>query len=356
MKKGLIAASTIVSCLVLLPGCSAINKGISGLNKLFQTPTIPVSQLKPARESSAQNIHRIAVIHDKRNLSGGSILETNLTGIKLHNSPYFTLVERSAIDNIIKEQTLNDGMLTDSATRIRLGKLTGADTLLSANYSSKVDSNRYKEERSKCVEKGDDWYKCKRSKTYNVSCTKKTAMVVLEPKAVSVESGRILFSRNYSEMTEASVCDDSNKALPTDEQLKGRAIAKVASELKADLAPFTITTDVKLMESDNSKMSNDAEKLFDMGIDFAHEKMYKNACQMFTKAQSAFADSLAITYNNAVCAEFVADIEMAEAFYTKATTMTDDIDKLKLIMDGDSRIAGRLKDMQVISSLSQSRL
>ena len=358
MKKGLFAVTT--ACAIMLSGCvsleKTINSGIKALNNAFTTPQIPISQLKPARESNAKKMKRIAVIHDQSKPTGGAILETNLTNIKLNNSPYFTLVERSQIDSIIKEQKLNDGMLTNSATRIKLGKLTGADTLINASYSAKVDSSRYSEERSECVEKGDNWYKCKRRREYTVSCTKKTAVVILEPKAVSVESGQIIFSNHYSEIAESKVCKDSNDAQRTDEELVGSALARVTDSLKFDLAPFTLTTDVDLMEGDSSSMPDDAEKMFDMGIEFAQEGMYENACQMFSKAQTKYSSSIAITYNNAVCAEFLADVEMADAFYSKATTMTDDIDELKLVMEGETRIKQRLIDIEVLNKLATERL
>jgi TolA-binding protein len=357
MKKGLFAVTS--ACAILLSGCAiteTINDTIKVFNNLITTPTIPVSQLKPARESNAKKMRRIAVIHDRRSSISGSILETNLTGIKLNNSPYFTLVDRSRIDAIIKEQKFNDGMLTNSATRIKLGKLTGADTLINASYSTKIDSSRYSEKRSECTEKGDNWYKCKKSRKYTVSCTKKTAVVILEPKAVSVESGQIIFSNHYSEVAESKVCNDSNDALPTDEELVGSALARITKELKFDVAPFTLTTDVNLMESDSSEMPDNAEKLFDMGIEFVQEGMYKNACQMFTKAQTQYSSSIAITYNNAVCAEFLADIEMADAFYSKATTMTDEIDELKLVLEGETRIKQRFIDTQVLDALVTERL
>ncbi|MGX9463442.1 CsgG/HfaB family protein [Shewanella sp. A14] len=359
MKKGLFAVTT--ACTLLLCGCVSIEKTISNsfesiTNIIFTTPQIPVSQLKPARELSAKRMKRIAVIHDQRKPLAGSILETNLTNIKLNNSPYFTLVERSQIDSIIKEQKLNDGMLTNSATRIKLGKLTGADTLINAGYSAKVDSSRYSEKRSKCVQKGDNWYKCKKTQSYSVSCTKKTAVVILDPKAVSVESGQIIFSNHYSEIAESKVCNDSNDAQRTDEELVGSALARVADELKSDLAPFTLTTKVDLMDGDSSDMPNDAEKMFDMGIEFVQEGMYENACQMFSKAQTKYSSSIAITYNNAVCAEFLADVEMADAFYSKATTMTDDIDELKLVMEGETRIKQRLIDTQILNELVTERL
>jgi TolA-binding protein len=357
MKEGLFAAA--VAC-AMLSGCVSIEKTINDsmktLTNAFSTPQIPVSELKPARESSAKKMKRIAVIHDQRRPTGGSILETNLTNIKLNNSPYFTLVERSRIDAIIKEQKLNDGILTNSATRIKLGKLTGADTLINAGYSTTVDSSRYSEKRSECTEKGDNWYKCKKSRKYTVSCTKKTAVVILEPKAVSVESGQIIFSNHYSEIAESKVCNDSNDAQPTDEELVGRALARVTHELKIDLAPFTLTTDVDLMDDDNSDMPDDAEKMFDMGIEFTQEGMYKNACQMFAKAQTQYSSSIAITYNNAVCAEFLADVEMADAFYSKATTMTDEIDELKLVMEGETRIKQRLIDTEVLNKIITERL
>ena len=352
MRKGIIS-SGLICTVFLLSGCvvtDTLNSGIKMLNNAFSTPTIEVTQLKPARVSSTEQMNRIAVIHDRS--GSGYFLESNLSGVKYNNAAYFTLVERSAIDAILKEQKMNDGLLTDSATRVKLGKLTGADTLISATMSSKVDSSSYSEERTECVEKSSNILKCKKSRKVTVRCTTKVAIASLRPKAVSIESGQIIFSKNYSQKAESSICSDSENTHPSNTELEGRAFSKIATELKYDVAPYLLHTDVDLMEGPSSKVPDDAKKMFEMGIDFVNEKLYKNGCAMFSKAQSKYSDSLTITYNNAVCAEFSADIEMAEALYGKAMMMTDEIDKLKLIIEGQERISSRVQDMQQLSSLS----
>lgn len=352
MRKGIISSGLICTAF-LLSGCvvtDKLNSGLKVLSNAFSTPTIEVSQLKPARVSSTEKMNRIAVIHDRS--GSGSFLESNLSGAKYNNAAYFTLVERSAIDAILKEQKMTDGLLTDSATRVKLGKLTGADTLISATMSSKVDSSSYSEERTECVEKGSNFLKCKKSRKVTVRCTTKVAIASLRPKAVSIESGQIIFSKNYSQKAKSSVCSDSESTHPSNTELEGRAFSQIATELKYDVAPYLLHTNVDLMEGLSSKVPDDAEKMFEMGIDFVNEKLYKNGCTMFSKAQSKYSDSLTITYNNAVCAEFSADVEMAEALYGKAMMMTDEIDKLKLIIEGQERISSRVQDMQKLSSLS----
>ncbi len=357
MKLNTLLASIIIF-LLLITGCKMTDIKIPDLTTLLNSSenslTIPVSYLKPAREPSSQNMHRIAVVYDKRELEASSLLEANLASIKLNNSPYFTLVERSAIEAIIDEQKMHDGILTDSATRVKLGKLTGADTLLSGKLSINTINTNYKEERQECIKQGDNWYKCDKYRTYSVSCSKKEVVANLDPKAISVETGRIILSKKYRQVAEHNYCNDDNEANLSDEKLTSEALAKISTELRADVAPFFATTDVELMESVSSKVSEKAQDLFKMGVEFAEEQLYENACLMFKKSQSEYASSIAITYNNAVCAEFSADVEMAEAFYHHATEMTNDIDALKLIIAGEKRIKQRLVDTNNVEALNAS--
>lgn len=353
MKNG-IAIGVVAVAVVFTSGCNItqkLNDGLSMITNAFSSPKIPVSYLKPANISGAEEMQRIAVIDSNGNGNAVSFLESSLSGIRVNSAPYFTLVDRSIIDKIIKEQKFSDGMLADGSTRVKFGKLTGADTVVSGNLKAKLDSSSYSETRSKCS--GSKIF-CSDKDSYStrVSCSKHTAIAVFEPKAVSVETGRILFSKNYTKTVEESVCSDDEKAMPSDEMLKGQAIALVAKAFKTDIAPYLYTVDVELMEDDDSAIDKNAKQQFDIGVELAENARFDNACSMFAKAQSQYADSVALTYNNGVCAEYSGDIEKAQAFYQQAETLTQDVSELKFIIDGEDRLKARNSDTKMLNQLS----
>ena len=62
--------------------------------------------------------------------------------------------------------------------------------------------------------------------------------------------------------------------------------------------------------------------------------------------------SVALAFNNGVCAEYAGDIEKANAFYHNAATLTDDVDELKYIILGEERLKSRQTDTETLSQLS----
>ncbi|QUN06414.1 hypothetical protein KDN34_02820 [Shewanella yunxiaonensis] len=348
MKKGVFFGSTAI-VVILLSGCNItqqLNNSISYIANAFSSPKVPVSYMKPANIAGAEEMHRIAVM-EQRNDGTVSFVESNLTGIRVNSIPYFTLVDRSTLDKIIKEQKFSDGMLANSATRVKFGKLSGADTIVSGILSASVSSTNYSKEVSKCSDS-----KCKNSYETTISCTKRTGVAVFEPKAVSVETGQILFSKNYTRSVDSESCTGEGDALLSENELKGRAFALIADDFKEDVAPHIFTVNVELFESDDSDMNDTAEKYFDIAVELAEKNRIDNACSMFAKAQGEYASSVALAYNNGVCAEYSGDLEKAEAFYSNAETLTQDVDKLKYIMDGEDRLKVRNSDIKVLSQLS----
>ena len=99
-----------------------------------------------------------------------------------------------------------------------------------------------------------------------------------------------------------------------------------------------------MVESDDSDLTDKAEELLDLAIEFAEKDMPDNACKIFAKAQSQYSESLAINYNNGLCAERANDLELAKAYYDKASNLTLDVDELKFVIEGQVRVTERESD------------
>ncbi|MBH0026453.1 MULTISPECIES: hypothetical protein [unclassified Pseudoalteromonas] len=330
---------------IMLSGCvvtDTLNKGITSLNNSLTTAKLPIIYTEAAKESGTEKMKRIAVISSNRS-AATSIIETNLSSIRVNGQSYFTFVDKTSLSKIIEQQRFNESDITNSKNRTRLGKLTGADTLVTASYTADVDTSTYYEKDSECIQKGDKWYKCEKSREVTVQCSEKIAKVYFMPKAVSVETGQIIFTKQYSHQSSSKVCkgDDPH---PSDSVLRGKALAAVIEELKQDVAPHQVTKNIELMESDDSDLTDKAEELLDLAIEFAEKDMPDNACKIFAKAQSQYSESLAINYNNGLCAERANDLELAKAYYDKASNLTLDVDELKFVIEGQVRVTERESD------------
>ncbi len=349
MKK--ITVCGLVVCLSMLSGCNItqhLKNGVNYITNVFTSPEVTISYVRPANISGTENMKRIAVMEQK-NDSAVSFIEHSLSGIRFDSSPYFMMVDRSTIDKIIKEQKFSDGIIADSNTRVKFGKLSGADTVISGVLNSNTNTNSYSKTVSKCSDS-----KCKKTYEATVSCNKRTVIGVFEAKAVSVETGEILFSKNYTHSADSDVCRGDGDSQLSSDELEGLVFGHISELFKKDVAPYRYSVDVELIESDNSKMSKNSEKYFDMGIEFAEKNSISNACKMFANAQKEYASSIAITYNNGVCAEYEGDLEKAQALYESAEMLSDNIDKLKFAMDAQDRLNIRKAHIETLRKLKDN--
>jgi|GEM_PF-3196096 len=338
MQKKLLSAACLVT---ILTGCNvtqALNNTVSSFTNVFTSPEVPMSYMRPANQPGTEGMRNIAILDG----NAASFIESELSGIVVNSAPYFTVVDRNLTDKIIKEQKFSESMFANASSRVRFGQISGADSLFTGHISNKFDTEKYSEKRT------ED------KKEYTVSCKKRTAVVSFNAKSTSVETGKVLFASGYSETVKSKACSGDGDSLATDQELAGKALGLISRSFQADVAPYLYNYKVELMEGDDSDMDESVEKFFDLGVTFAEKENFVSACKMFKKAQGLYTESVAITYNNAVCAESVGDIDTARAFYEQAMTLTEDADELKLVMDSDERLKLRVSNTERLALLSSN--
>ncbi len=108
-----------------------------------------------------------------------SQIEGVLGSISMDGKNYFTLVDRNALDKIIKEMKLNQSGMVDQRTAVEIGKLIGAQGIYTGTVTqSNSTEGQYTEERSECVshkQECDDKGRCRdgeclRWRKYKVNC------------------------------------------------------------------------------------------------------------------------------------------------------------------------------------------
>lgn len=279
-------------------------------------PSINKNVLKPPRYPEMSNAKRIAVIppekYHKVNIS--SKLESILASIRINNKPHFIMVDRGTIEGVMKEQRFSEKSITDQKTAIRLGKLISADTLVTTNFTaSKLSTERYRDERTKCLDK-----KCKQQTTYYVNCKKNSVTVTMEPKATNTQTGSLRYSQAYANTQSSSMCDGDGKAALGEAQLTEDAVTSILNDIKKDVAPYVVVLNVPFMESDKSKMPSEVAQIFKFGLKWLGDGRYDLGCRKMKSLLSMYKESPAILYNNGVCEELNGDMGAAEVLYRAA--------------------------------------
>ena len=289
---------------------------------------IRVNMLAPAQYHQASLTKSVAVLPFS-GPNGGEFateLEGVLGSINIDDKPYFTLVDRAAIDKTMSEQQFSQSGLIDPRTAARIGQMIGAKGIYTGTVTlAKATDSTYTEKRSKCVErqikrddKGNQYEgNCIRSRDYNVSCTKRMAQFAASPKLIEVATGKILYTRNLEGSANSASCEDQ-KGLKGAEELMEAAKSKVKRDFRKDVAPFYETREVALMDSTNGIDSSAAKEKLTQGIQFAGKGRMDNACELWGQAGNLAPNAVSLVYNQGVCAESRGDAEAALMLYKKA--------------------------------------
>lgn len=307
-------------------------------------PKVKVSMLQPAQYHQASITKRIAVLP-----FGGSYgndftseLEGLLGDIFIDGEQYFTLVDRTAIDQTMGELQLSLSGAIDEKTAAKVGELVGAQGIYTGRVTlSSCTDSPFKRQRSECVKREIKYDKkgnayegaCIRWRRYSVPCTKRVANFSCSPKLIDVATGRIIYSRNLSGSATASACEDI-KPIPAEAELLRKAREIVKAQLRNDIAPSRVTKSVKLMNSKAGITSDEAKDKLKRGLAYAGNQRLDAACVLWEEASLLSPDAPSLLFNLGVCAESQGDYVRAMELYKKAD---------KLIGKPDDSITAALK-------------
>ena len=292
-------------------------------------PAVKTTALVPAKFHEASTLTEVAVLpFDGQNgRDFASEIEGTIAGINVDNRQYFTLIDRTKLDKILKEQQLGQTGLIDEAAAVKVGKLVGAKGIYTGvvTAANSRDSH-YTQTRQECArrelkyDKNGNAYEgnCINWRNHAVSCTKRDAIFAFTPKLIEVETGRIIYSNNISEMTTASACQDSGTPIPTAFELIGKAKEAVKANFKGDIAPSYVTFVIKLMDGKDGISSNEAVQKLDLGMDYAKNSRLDRACELWGEGRILSPNSPSLIYNLAICAEVRGDLENALNLYKAA--------------------------------------
>jgi hypothetical protein len=336
----------VCSMLATLAGCKS-------------TPVGKKEVLMPAKEKGLKDSKRIAVISvvdGTRNRNYESLIQSKfesfLTGIKVRGVRRFTIVDRTAINSVMSEQRLASDDTFDASTATQLGNLLGADTLVAAsffvsdiNQETFLDTERYCQNN---VESGGlmgklGVTKCEDYGERQVKCYKKAATIEFTPKATSVTSGQIVYSKSYSATSTSSKCPNDKNPLLSNDALISESLKNIFGQIRNDVADYAINLDLELID-DTDGMSKPTEEEFNMAMEFANQDLWDRACTKLNMLASSVQNSPTMMYNLGVCSEITGEPDAAKGYYEQALNYMSSLSSSDkdLIFKAIKRMEGKL--------------
>lgn len=273
------------------------------------TPTVRTNMLLPAKSNEVSQIKRVAVMpfSGREGETVSRDIEASLVGVRVQDAPYFSVIERSALQQVLREQSLQLTGLIDEKTAVKVGKLAGAEGVVLGNVTtSTVQDTGY-------------YVQGARSK---ISCTKRVATFAFTPKIVSVTTGQVLVADSMAGRTEENKCSDDNKPLTSKADLLVKARSEAVREFCKLVAPYQVTVAITILEKDESKPRGEVADKISAGIEWAKQDRLDRACELWREAYTLHQQGYAIHYNLGLCAELTGRLSEALELYEKADRLT----------------------------------
>ena len=165
------------------------------------------------------------------------------------------------MSDIMAEQKLQSSELIDETTSSKVGKLIGAQAIISGEVaSSNAESDYYMEERERCLKYVKD-KGCVKYRYYRVRCDITKAQVSANINVVDVETGLIIYADAISKEYSADSCRGAEENLvlvvlesdPINILSKSQALDRltsgIADEFVRKLTPHYVYFSVELLDS-----------------------------------------------------------------------------------------------------------
>jgi curli biogenesis system outer membrane secretion channel CsgG len=306
-------------------------------------PKITSQVLLPGKSHEASQIKRVAVLPFSGTSDMSSDVEAMLVNTRVSGQPYFTVVERTALNKVMTEQAISLSGTIDDTTAAKVGKLVGAEGVIMGVVKTEVAQKLYQETRSRCVSK-DQKGKCTSTQDYTVQCKKRDAYFSFTPKIVSVATGRIVASEvlvgQNSQQTWADSSPDSdavtglvktlmggdtkkaNTGMQSDGEMLGAAKQEALNKFREMIAPHYVNRQFVILEGDDTNPPAAAKDKITQSIQWAKEGRLDRACEIWQDAYGLHSQGYAIHYDLGLCAEMVGKLPEALEYYEKADRLT----------------------------------
>lgn len=285
---------------------------------------VHVRALNPAQVSEMASKKKVAVSqfrHDKIGLSGK--IEAEIARQRIDRKRYFTLLSRKDMSKVLKEQKLQSSELIDEKTTARVGKLIGAQAIISGDIASaNAESSHYYENRKSCTKYDKEKDECIRYRHYRIRCDTTQASVSASMNIVDVENGTVIYGDTLSREYSANSCDFSTYRVLSKGQALSRLTSSIAKAFVYKLTPNYIYFDVTLLDSLDIDATSEEEEKLSNALKYVEYARYDKAKKILDELMDAFdGQSYVVAYDLGVVNEATGKFNDAQEFYQ----MADDI-------------------------------
>lgn len=216
---------------------------------------VEITALAPAKVASIAQARRIAVMpfkNDRVGLSGE--ITALLSSQSVDSKPYFTVVSRQGLSQIIAEQKLQSSQLIDTKTATKIGELIGAQALVTGDVGMQnATSRRYYQDRQECLNFSKDGSKCLLWRFYTVTCHVTKATILANINIVNVQTGSIIYSDSLTKNYSGDSCHPrypfyARRRVLSKAQALNMLSLQIAREFVSDLTPHYVHFSVKLLD------------------------------------------------------------------------------------------------------------
>lgn len=281
---------------------------------------VRIQAINPAEIDRASSTKRIAVVAFRNDRVGlSSKIETNLGKFKIENKPFFTILSRSDIDDVINEQQLQNSGLVDTKTIVEVGELIGAQALISGNVRRPSLSDTYfYETRSECANK-----KCTVLYYYDVECTRRVISLSADVKMVDVARGDIIYSDSLSRRASFEQCRDDLRTLPSRRSVAEDLAKQIANDFTYKLTPHYVYFEVQLLQKGDLDYSDEQKTLLSNALESIKHNRFDKAERVLKQLIGSTAQQSYVPfYNLGVVKEAQGDFFKAKKYYMKADNLT----------------------------------
>lgn len=308
--------ATLAGLLFTLGGCATLLHG----------PRTTVMMPMPADSNEAAKVRRIAVLPFDGNQGKEFATEIQgvLAGVKINDTPYFSVADRGMNDHIFAEIKLSQSSVMSRDQALRLGRLLGVKGMYTGTAGNAVSSqSSYQETRSTCNDtSGKLFSKCKNPVNSTVTCSRIHVTYSFSPKLIDAETGQVIYARTIAESATSQSCPDSMAPALTTAQLTGQARQLALGDFLRDVAPSYQAVDIQLLDS-AAGLDAQAHAKLTQGISFAVANRLDRACELWGEINRGANKSSALYYDLGVCAEAAGSPDDALQLYTQADRLLD---------------------------------
>lgn len=291
----------IIILLFILTGCAT---------------TINTTRIIPAGANEVTKYKTVAFLDftGNKGVDASSKLESTVIKANVNGSKPYIVVDRKNINKILEEKQLQSSNKNQNNIK-NIGKLIGADALWYGNAESSYNVTRSYETRSRCLRYIDGV--CTLYSEYTVPCESRKLVLNVSPKLSSVETGQVVYSKEFTATDSSFVCNDYSYSGRTEGDLYNSAVQDILYQYRLDIAPYVEHVSIALMDNKEGTNKNSFE-LLKNGIDFAKNNRIEKACSLWIKGLKETPESISLNYNIGVCNELLSNYNDALKFYLKA--------------------------------------